>query len=205
MFLMDSLSLATMDMKAFIDSGELEQYCFGSADAVRAKEIEALRLAHSEIDQELNAIEAALARMAINLAITPDPHLKSRILSAVFSEDRLDLNNLPPTSQYADHESWLKAVEPLLPAEFSEDFFAQVLQQNDKLAQTLVVTKLDVPAEIHETVRESFFILKGTCVCRVGDEVFTLNAGDYLDIPLHTSHDIKIRSPYVVAILQHQF
>jgi mannose-6-phosphate isomerase-like protein (cupin superfamily) len=122
-----------------------------------------------------------------------------------FDEKTIDLNNLPPTGKYSNYESWLKAVEHLLPAEPFEDFFAYVLQHNDKISQTLVVTKLNVPDEIHEDVAESFFILKGSCTCTVGRDVFTLNEGDYLDIPLHTSHDIRIDSPYVVAILQHQF
>jgi mannose-6-phosphate isomerase-like protein (cupin superfamily) len=69
----------------------------------------------------------------------------------------------------------------------------------------LVVTRLNVPPEIHEDLAESFFILKGQCTCTIGGRRVTLNPGDHLDIPLHVSHDITIDSPYVIAILQHQF
>ena len=69
----------------------------------------------------------------------------------------------------------------------------------------LVVTKLDVPQEMHDDIAESFFILKGRCTCTIGDEQVTLNPGDHLDIPLHVNHDVKLESPYVIAILQHQF
>ena len=164
-----------------------------------------MQLVHPEIREELDIIESTIEQLALSHAIAPRPQLKDRILSAVFAEDIVDLDNLPPTSKYSNYESWLKAVEHLLPAEPFEDFFGHVLRQNDKIAQTLVVTRLNVPEEVHEAIAESFFILKGTCACTVGNQLFTLNAGDHLDIPLHTSHDIKILSPYVVAILQHQF
>lgn len=67
----------------------------------------------------------------------------------------------------------------------------------------LVITKADVPEETHDDRRESFFIMKGTCICVVDGIQYELNPGDFLEIPLHTNHDIKIVTPYVVAILQH--
>jgi mannose-6-phosphate isomerase-like protein (cupin superfamily) len=194
-----------MDDKAYINSGNLERYCFELSDAELGKEVAALRLVHPAIDQELNAIELTIEKLALSQQIVPRLQLKNRILSAVFSEEIIDLDNLPPTGKYSSYLSWLKAVEHLLPAEPFEDFFGHVLQKNDRIAQTLVVTRLNVPEEVHDTIAESFFILKGTCTCSVGNEIFTLNAGDHLEIPLHTKHDIKIQSPYVVAILQHQF
>ena len=184
-----------MDIKAYIASGNLEQYCFGSFDGVLP--------AHPEIKQELFQIELTIERLAEIHAIAPRPRLKNRILAAL--ETHIDLENLPPTSKYSNYKAWLKAVEHLIPAEPFEDFFAHVLKQDEQIAQTLVITKLNVPEEVHEVVAESFFILEGTCTCTVGKEIFTLNAGDHLDIPLHTNHDIRIDSPYVIAILQHQF
>jgi mannose-6-phosphate isomerase-like protein (cupin superfamily) len=195
-----------MDVKAYIDSGNLEQYYFEIDNPNLGNEVAALRLVHPEIGQELNQIELTIEKLAIAQAIVPKQQLKSRILAELgFAEEKLDINHLPPTSEYSNYESWLKAVEHLIPAEPFENFFAHLLQQNEQMAQTLVITKLDVPEEVHEVISESFFILKGTCTCTVGEEIYTLNAGDHLNIPLHTSHDIHIDSPYVIAILQHQF
>lgn len=196
-----------MKVQEYINSGNLEQYCFDMFNPERQQEISRLTLLHPEIKQELNEIETAIERLAGMHAITPNTDLKHRILGALGfpTEEILDINHLPPTDKYADYNQWLKAVEHLIPTEPFEDFFMHVLQQDEQIAQMLVVTKLDVPEEIHEEVAESFFILKGQCACKVGDEVFILNAGDYLDIPLHLEHDIKILSPYVIAILQHQF
>lgn len=195
-----------MDIQAYIESGNLEHYCFELENTELGNEISALWVAHPKIRQELNEIELALEKLSKIQGISPCPQLKNRIMAAIdLVEEIIDLDHLPSTSKYSNYENWLKAVEHLIPAEPFEDFFAHTLQQNERIAQTLVVTKLNVPEEVHEVVAESFFILKGTCTCTVGTAMITLNAGDHLDIPLHTNHDIRIDSPYVVAILQHKF
>ena len=194
-------------IKAYISSGNLEQYCFDLFNAGRAKEIAELKSSHPGIRQELEEIEKMIELLAQSHAIEPDPRLKQKLLDVLGfgGEEQLDVSSLPPTSRYSDHTSWLKAVEHLLPAEPFDDFFQHVLQQDEHIAQMLVVTKLDVPQEMHDGIAESFFILKGRCTCTIGDEQVTLNPGDHLDIPLHVNHDVKLESPYVIAILQHQF
>ena len=195
-----------MDVKAYMERGNLEQYCMELLNSDLGNEISFLRLVHPEINQELEEIEITLEKLAQSAAITPNANLKNKILAKLdFAGDTIDLDHLPPTTAYSNYKSWLAAVEHLIPAEPFDDFFAHPLQQTDRIAQTLVITRLNVPEELHEVVSESFFILKGTCTCTVGKDSFTLNAGDYLDIPLYTNHDIRIDSPYVVAILQHQF
>ena len=196
-----------MDIKNYIAEGNLEQYCFELANPALAQEIAALLLAHPEVNQELGDIEQTLEQLAKAHTVEPDARLKNRVLAALnfFDEEILDIDHLPPTSKYASYIQWLNAVEHLIPQEPFEDFFIQVLQHNESIAQMLVVTKLNVPEEIHENEIESFFILKGQCACTVGNEVFTLNAGDFLEIPLHITHDIQILSPYVIGILQHRF
>lgn len=80
-----------------------------------------------------------MEQLELSQAITPKPSLKHRIMAALDqTEDTIDLDNLPPTGKYSDHESWFKAVEHLIPAEPFDDFFAHVLQQNEKMAQALL-------------------------------------------------------------------
>jgi quercetin dioxygenase-like cupin family protein len=67
-----------------------------------------------------------------------------------------------------------------------------------------VISRVDVPEESHEEVFESLLILKGECECTIGTETIQMQAGDYIDIPLHIPHNVKVLSPYVVAILQHK-
>jgi mannose-6-phosphate isomerase-like protein (cupin superfamily) len=191
----------------YINSGILEQHCFDIFDEKRGQEIMALRLVRPQIDRELNEIEDTIFQIAKSQAIQPSPRLKQSILAALgfTGEEKLDIVNLPLTGKSSSHTAWLNTIAHLLPAKPYEDFFASLLRQDIHIAQTLVVTRMDVPEEIHEEVAESFFILHGQCACTVGHETFILNAGDHLEIPLHINHDIKILSPYVIAILQHQF
>lgn len=195
------------DIKAYINSGNLEQYCFDLFNAGRANEIAELKAAHPEIRQELDEIEKAIELLAQSQAVEPDPRLKQKLLDVLGfgNDEQLDISNLPPTGKYSSHTAWLKTIEHLLPAEPFEDFFQHVLQQDEHIAQMLVVTKLDVPQEMHDDIAESFFILEGRCTCTIGDKKVTLNPGGHLDIPLHVNHDVKLESPYVIAILQHQF
>lgn len=194
-----------MDIKSYLQSGSLEQYCFDLFNADLQQEVIALCQANPEIKNELAAIERTIEKFAKTGAIEPPTGLRGKVLSAMGFSEQLDINNLLPTSKYADHHSWLEALAKLIPDEPSDDFFMHVLRQDEHISQTLVISKINVPEEIHEDVAESFFILRGQCICKVGEEAFTLNPGDYLDIPLHVKHDVRLTSPHVVAIVQHQF
>jgi len=191
-----------MDIQAYIKSGILEQYCLNLLHADEQADVLKNCVLYPEIKQELTAIELAIEKIAAAQSITPDERIKQRILDILGFANVIDLNNLPIVDAYADYKTWLAAVEHLIPAQPFDDFFMEVLRQDDKAAQMLVVTKVDVPEETHDNWIESFFILQGQCVCSVGTEKFTLNAGDFLEVPLYTDHDIKITSPHVVAILQ---
>jgi mannose-6-phosphate isomerase-like protein (cupin superfamily) len=69
----------------------------------------------------------------------------------------------------------------------------------------LVISKIDVPEEEHDNYLESFFILKGRCECTIGENFYKLGAGDFIEIPLNTPHNIKLSTPVVVAVLQYRF
>lgn len=195
-----------MEIQEYIKSGILEQYCLGLLDANEQEEVVQMSLIYPEIKQELDEIENTIEKIALTNAVSPKIDLKSKILRSLgFSdeEERLDINNLPVTHKDSIHKNWLNAVEHLIPLEPVDDFSCTVLRQDEQVTQMLVITKLDVPPEIHDDIAESFFILKGECVCNVGGRVYQLGPGDFLDIPLYQEHNVKLLSPYVVAILQH--
>ena len=191
-----------MDIQAYIQSGILEQYCLDLLNESERAEVLKNCALYPEIKQELINLENTIEKMVKAQAIVPNESLKQKILNKLGFGEEIDLNNLPVVNAYADYNAWLKAVEHLIPAKPFDDFFIEVLRQDYKATQMLVVTKIDVPEETHDNWIESFFILEGQCVCTVGDGTFTLNAGDFLEVPLYTEHDIKITSPHVVAILQ---
>lgn len=196
-----------MDIWEYIESGILEEYVMGWLSAEQQEVVYKMSLRYPEIGRELRSIERTLEKYAVQNAIEPETNLKYKILETLgFSTylPILDLHNLPVTDAESNHLQWLDALRPFIPDQPKEDFIAKILRNEPHLSQTLVITKCDVPEETHGDLIESFFILKGECICEVGNETHHLHAGSFLEIPLHTMHTIKIVSPYVVGILQHR-
>jgi len=197
-----------MDIQKYIASGVLEEYCMGMLGEEDQAFLIQMTMLYPEIKAELSAVEQTMENFALCTAIEPKADVKQRILASLGFDDadtRLDINHLPAVDKHSDHHTWINTLNHLIPTEPSEDFWCELIRKDDQYQQMLVVTNMDVPEEEHGEYLESFFILKGQCECMVGSELFTLNAGDFLQIPLHVQHDIKITSPYVVAILQHQY
>ncbi|MEO6151047.1 MAG: cupin domain-containing protein [Mucilaginibacter sp.] len=196
-----------MDIKQYIANGVLEDFSLGLLSEEESVSVIEVCRQYPEIAAELIDIENALEKYAVLHAIPPSDLLRLKVLKELGFDETLpalDLNNLPVTNSRANHLQWLEALKHLIPEDPAEDVFAAPLTNTPQLAQTLVVTKCDVPEETHGDLIESFFILKGECICEVGNELHHLHAGSFLEIPLHTTHTIKIVSPYVVGILQHR-
>nr|WP_294793154.1 cupin domain-containing protein [uncultured Mucilaginibacter sp.] len=196
-----------MNLQDYINSGLLEQYCLGLLDSDEANQVVSYCSKYPELREELKNIEAAIEKMSAEKAVAPPDQLKEKILGKLgfVGNEVLDINNLPPTDAYSNYLNWLQAVEHLLPTEPFEGLNIQILQQTDKIAQMLVVAKVDVPDESHDNYAESFFILQGKCSCTINGKQVILNAGDYLEIPLYADHDVKMLTPVVTAILQYRF
>jgi mannose-6-phosphate isomerase-like protein (cupin superfamily) len=197
-----------VDIKNYIESGVLEEYCLGLLNEEEQSFLIQMTLLYPEIKAELNAVEKVMENLAIAAAVEPAPGVKDKVLALLGFESEPvhhDINNLPAVDKNSDRYSWIKTLNHLIPAEPTEDFWCELIRKDDQYQQMLVITNMDVPEEEHGEYLESFFILKGQCECMVGSELFTLNAGNFLQIPLHVQHNIKITSPYVVAILQHQY
>jgi mannose-6-phosphate isomerase-like protein (cupin superfamily) len=196
-----------MDIQKYIESGILEEYCMGLLSEGDQAYLIQMTMLYPEIKEELTAIELAMERWAASTAIEPEPSLKEKIMTELGFDNitSLDINRLPAVDKNADHQAWLKTLDHLIPIELSEDFLRLEIRKDNNFQQMLVVTKMDVPEEDHHDFIESFFILKGTCECYLGDDLFKLEEGDFLEIPLHVKHNIQVTSPYVVAVLQYQF
>jgi mannose-6-phosphate isomerase-like protein (cupin superfamily) len=195
-----------MDVQQYINSGVLEEYCLGRLSEEQEAFVIQMTMLYPEVKAELTQVELALEKLANDNAQPVNPDIRNAIISAIghtFSDAVLDINNLPEIKKTSDHESWLKCVEHLIPNEIPE-FTALSLRHTEAITQLLVVSKIDVPQESHGDVFESLLILKGACECTIGDTIIRMETGDYIDIPLHVDHNIKILSPYVIAIVQHK-
>jgi mannose-6-phosphate isomerase-like protein (cupin superfamily) len=191
-----------MSEREYIESGMLESYCLGLLDADGQDEVLQMCNLYPSVKAELASIEAAVEAMAQLLAVNPAAAVKSRTMRAIFNSKPLDVNALPFTDATSDLDAWLKALAHLIPDEHTEVFYHRLLRQGDLVTQSLVISKVNIPDETHDDLIESFFILEGSCRCVIDGNEFILNAGDFLEIPLHQHHDVVLLTPYVVAVHQ---
>jgi len=195
-----------MNHLEYINSGKLEDYCLGLLTKEERAEVEQMCLRYPEIKRELSLIQSALEKYALEMQRTPAPGLKNRIMGTIENLNRqedLQLNNLPVIDKYSDHKRWLTFVKPMLPEQLETDEVSITLQKTDKIWQRVIKARADYPDEVHHDVYESLLILEGECVCKVGNKHYKFSAGDYLAVPMHVVHDLKITSPYITLIVQH--
>ncbi|CAN5229168.1 hypothetical protein BH09BAC6_BH09BAC6_36630 [soil metagenome] len=197
-----------MDVQKYIQSGVLEEYCLGLLNEEDQAYLIQMAMLYPEVKAELTAVELTLENMAAACAVEPHPSIKQNILKSLgFATEvsPLNINLLPVVNEHTDHQIWLNTLADLIPDEPSEDFSSRTLRKDQHIEQMLVITKIDVPEEAHGDFMESFFILKGRCECIIGNRLYTLGEGDFIQIPKHTPHNIKLVSPHVVAVLQHEY
>lgn len=194
-----------MDVQKYIESGVLEQYCLGHLDEADQAYLIQMTMLYPEIKAELTAVELAFEELSAISAVEPANNLKQNILTTLGLGTELNINDLPVLSHSTDPGPWLAAFAHLIPDEPTEDLTVNVIRHDAIVQQMLMTGNTDVPEEEHGEFYESLFVLKGRCECMVGDELFALGAGDFIEIPLHVKHDIRLVTPYVTAVLQYRF
>ena len=195
-----------MDIQQYIESGILEEYCLGHLNEANQAYLIQMTMLYPEIKKELTAVELAFENLAALTAAEPADHVKHNVLAALgFAGNELNINELPVIRTGTDPEPWLKAFAHLIPEEPTEDFVLNVIRHDEIVQQMLITGNTDVPEEEHGEFLEGLFVLKGRCECTIGDELFALGAGDFIEIPLHVKHDIKLVTPFVTAVLQYRF
>ena len=194
-----------MDIKSYISSGILEDYCLGVLNDAETAQVEQLACMHPEIRSEIAAFQKALEQYAVAVAEYPSPRLKNNlfdILGNLAKEYSLSAENLPLLSKYSDHKNWLKLVKPMLPASLEEEMLIKILRNDEEALQSIVWLKNEYPDEVHEHLKECFIVLEGECECHIGNRVIQLGPGGFLDIPLYEHHDVKVINGPVLAVVQ---
>jgi len=195
-----------MNVQEYIDSGVLYDYATGSLTSDEMAVVEDCCAAYPEINAELLRLQQSLEFYAQTIAMAPAVELQESIwskLENINKEKAGDINLLPVINKYSDHHNWKRIVMPFMPADLAVERSIRVIRSSGGVTQMLVISKTDVEEEVHEHERESFLILEGSCECYIGDSTYRLGPGGFIDVPLHISHNVKVLSPYVVAVLQH--
>ncbi|CAN5679516.1 hypothetical protein BH10BAC2_BH10BAC2_03100 [soil metagenome] len=194
-----------MDIKTYISSGVLEDYCLGVLDDAESAKVEQMAAMHGEIKTKIAAFQRSLQQYAITIAKYPSAGLKNKLLATLddlAKEYTLSLENLPLLSKHSDHKSWLKLVKTMLPPTLEEEVLIKILRNDHEALQCIIWLKKEYPDEVHDNLKESFIVLEGECECHIGGKIIKLGPGGYLDIPLFEHHDVVVTRGPVLAVIQ---
>ncbi len=194
-----------MNIKEYIASGILEDYCFGLLSSDDAAQVEQNALLFNEIKKELDTNMQTLEEYASNYERLPKPGTKEKILGILNNlgkEENANLQNLPLINRFSSYEKWLEITAPLLPPSLDEEVYIKVLRNSGGVFQSVLWLKSFYPDEVHDVVQESALVLQGECLCTIGDQEIRLQAGDFIEIPININHNIKVTQGPVLAIIQ---
>ncbi len=194
------------NVQEYIDSGVLHDYCMNVLSDYERAVVQMMCKKHPEVKEELELLQQSLTRFAEQRATQPATQVKEAIwgtLENINKEKAGDLNDLPILNKYSNHINWLRMVQPIMPETMNEAVVMIPLRNHGGITQTLAISTLGVPDETHEDERESLLVLDGECECCIGDDVFRLGPGGFIEIPLHVHHNVRLLTPKVTAVVQH--
>ena len=108
------------------------------------------------------------------------------------------LNSLDCYQRANLEETYLYEIEKL------ENVFVHKLCSDSLSTAFLIWVKYKVAAHRHEHHSEVLFVLEGSGLMRVGDEVFDIDEGDYVFIPMNTIHGVRTISSEPLKVLSVQ-
>jgi mannose-6-phosphate isomerase-like protein (cupin superfamily) len=188
-------------IKEYINSGILDLYVLGLTSEEENKEIARLSDAHPEIAREIEQItEAAITAAESNAPEIINPSVKPMIMAIINFTERLQSGETPvpaprlsEASKVGDFQQWLDRKDFVLPDDFN-DIHARIIAHEPDAMTALVWIKDSSPYEVHDNEFERFLIVEGTCDITIGEKVHSLVPGDFLSIPLHQGHVVKVTS-----------
>jgi mannose-6-phosphate isomerase-like protein (cupin superfamily) len=187
-------------VKDYIASGILEMYVLGDISPQEKEEVERMALLHTEVAEEIEAIDLSLQQYARLNAVVPDPIVKPFLMATIDYSERImngEQVSAPPllteNSVIADYSSWLQREDMAAPVQLN-DVHAKIIGYTKEMITAIVWIKEMAPQEMHDNEIEKFLIVEGTCDIIIEDELHQLKAGDMLSIPLYKNHLVKVTS-----------
>lgn len=195
-----------MNTKTYIASGILELYALNLLPESKAAEVSHQLTIYKDLAEEFGNICVALESYANHNPIAPNKEVEGEILAKLRNLRRerfMDPFDLPLINKHTEPLSWDKFVAGIERQPIGEDGrTVKVLTSTQKVLQLLVTSSTDFELETHDDEYESFLILSGELLCTMGNQTIMMAKGDFMDIPLHQPHEVKLVSPVVTAILQ---
>lgn len=184
----------------FIESGILELYILGAASEEERRSVEAMAAAYPEIQKEIEILAATMEAYANEHAVDPHPTMKPLLFATIDYMNRLgngEAPAFPPElnehSRIEDFAEWLNRKD-LEATGLIENIHVSIIGSTPQQTTAIVLIKEMAPDEVHTDEFEKFLIVEGTCDIVIGEKTHSLKAGDYLAIPLHENHYVKVTS-----------
>ncbi len=195
-----------INIEEYIHSGILELYVLGLTSAEETLQVNELLLLHPEIQKEVSDICLTLNKM--NAPVEPNESIKPLIFAIIDYTERLQAGEEPefppvlnPNSKVSDYEKWLSRKD-MVSTTTTENAFAKIIGYTPTGTTAIVWLLNYMPSEIHTNESERFLIVEGSCDINFNDTTYSLNPGDYLEIPLHVYHTIKVTSEIPCKLIQ---
>ena len=186
-----------MDIKQFINSGILEIYCMGIASDEERIAVESYASRHMEVQEEIDAINAALLGYAEGSGKTATPGLKKKTLEAIARQ------NFPSLlSGQRNIDWWIQFIDALninLPSDY-EIHLVDLPGDERKTNYIAWAKKGAFIEESHSDEDEYLLMIKGSCTITVDGLTNKYFPGDLIYIPkgkVHTAVAIS-EEPMIV-------
>lgn len=201
-----------INVKKYLESGIVEKYCLGLASPEEVGRLMELCQEFPEIALYLK--ETAAANKAYLSSFYKSPPLPSLEIiqqrihenkawaSAKLVGENMLLENYISISRHTDIQKVQAAIQSLHPPKEYDNVAAHPLYHKNGKELTLVWVKEVVPMEEHPHLNESFLVLEGTADCSIDGEIFKMKAGDFMQIPRDSHHEVVITSKTPAKAIQ---
>jgi len=192
------------EQRMYLESGVVEDYCLGTASIVDVEKLKALcsqfSRARAYLETSQKAMETFFDAFSRPTSIRSKDYIVNNILAnqklknAKLQGSELMLPEFIDISRHSNVDLWGVVLEGVqAPSDF-EHIFSKPLYVAENKELILVWARELVPDEWHDDMHESFLLLEGTVDCYVDGTVYTMERGDYMDIPLHAIHKVIVTS-----------
>jgi len=197
----------SMTLVEIRESGLLELYLLGHLDDHELLVVQKALAAFPELENDLDIIEQSLIDYTNEISDVPPIDLEAIIIATIDYTERLKKGEIPVSppmldknSKIIDFRQWLDRPDMVPPKNYGAMFVKFIAHEPEKLT-ALVWLRDGAPDETHTDEYEKFLIVEGTCNITIGDTIHELYPGDYLSIPLHINHRVKVTSPIPCKII----
>jgi len=189
-----------MSLEELKKSGLLELYVIGTISESEKLIVQNALAKHPSLKKEIVEIEQALEAFARFHAIPPPATTKPMLMARIDYSERIKNGeqvviapSLNKNSKITDFTPWVIRPDFQEPEEYGA-MHGKIISADEQKTTLIVWLRYGAPDEVHTNELEKFLVLEGSCDITISGQIHSLIPGDYLSIPLHVVHNVKVTS-----------